>query len=448
METAESSYDPRSWRRATTAEAAPPPIPPAKPKMSRRTILLAGALLVIALAAGFVFLLARSDNATAPAPRAPAEGSLPTPSAADAQPAAEGRVRRSLTLLGPEGIETALLAAGLPEDKAQAAQKALVTMLPADAEIRLSFEIADGEPPALASLNALLNDGSGAELREVGGEFKVSRITGQLKSEVQVVRGEMDTNSFYSSAVAAGVPDSLIADIAKAFAFDFDFQREIHPGDVFSAAFDQKFDSTGAPVGPPDLVYASMETAEKSRALYHFQPASGDAGWFDANGASVVQSLMRTPVDGARITSQFGMRRHPILGYAKLHRGTDFAAPTGTPVFASGNAVIEFAAPKGANGNFIRLRHDNGWQTLYLHLNRFAPGIEAGMHVRQGQLIGEVGTTGRSTGPHLHYEVHIDGQPVNPLSIKMDSEKSKLTGREMAAFLQVRNRIDKIRVAQ
>jgi murein DD-endopeptidase MepM/ murein hydrolase activator NlpD len=153
---------------------------------------------------------------------------------------------------------------------------------------------------------------------------------------------------------------------------------------------------------------------------------------------------MRTPVDGARVSSSFGFRTHPILGYQKLHRGVDFAAPTGTPIYAAGAATIEFAGPKGANGNFVALRHDNGWRTLYLHMNAFGPGITTGARVSQGQQVGEVGTTGRSTGPHLHYEVHIDGEPVDPMTIQVGEGRS-LSGPLLAAFVEARNRIDQVR---
>jgi murein DD-endopeptidase MepM/ murein hydrolase activator NlpD len=155
---------------------------------------------------------------------------------------------------------------------------------------------------------------------------------------------------------------------------------------------------------------------------------------------------MRTPVDGARVSSNFGYRTHPILGYQKLHRGVDFAAPTGTPIFAAGDALVEFAAMKGANGNFVSLRHDNGWRTLYLHLNAFGPGVVAGARLRQGQPLGEVGTTGRSTGPHLHYEVHIDGQAVDPMTVQV-GEGRTLTGPKLEAFRKARDQIDQVRQA-
>lgn len=206
-------------------------------------------------------------------------------------------------------------------------------------------------------------------------------------------------------------------------------------------------DDTGSVVGGQKLVFALLETAARSRALYRFRPAGQTEGWFDANGASIVRSLMRTPVEGARISSTFGMREHPVLGFMKLHKGIDFASPVGTPIYAAGDGVVEFAGPKGPNGNFVQIRHTNGWETLYLHMSAFGPGITAGAHVRQGQQVGAVGTTGRSTGPHLHYEVHIAGEAVDPASIKTDAGRT-LSGTDLAAFRKERDRIDALRAQQ
>jgi murein DD-endopeptidase MepM/ murein hydrolase activator NlpD len=166
------------------------------------------------------------------------------------------------------------------------------------------------------------------------------------------------------------------------------------------------------------------------------------------DGRSTVRALMRTPIDGARISSPFGMRDHPILGFVKMHKGTDFAAPTGTPIFAAGDAVVEFAGPKGLNGNFVKLRHANGLETLYLHMNRIWPGVVPGARVTQGQQIGEVGTTGRSTGPHLNYEVHVNGIAVNPLSIDTGAGTRMLVGPSLAAFRHWRDHIDARRAQQ
>ncbi len=230
-----------------------------------------------------------------------------------------------------------------------------------------------------------------------------------------------------------------------ALAFDFDFQFEIAPGDDFEAVIEQTKDAAGRPVGAPRLIYAAMKTATKSLELYRFGTGE-DEGWYDGAGRSTVKALMRTPVDGARISSKFGPRTHPVLGYVKNHNGTDFAAPTGTPIFAAGTGTIEFAAPRGANGNFVRILHDNGWRTLYLHLNAFGDGIAPGVRVQQGREIGQVGTTGRSTGPHLHYEVHTEAGAVDPLSIETGTGRA-LSGPTLKAFTTERDRIDQARVS-
>ena len=221
------------------------------------------------------------------------------------------------------------------------------------------------------------------------------------------------------------------------------------PGDVFEAAWEQPANPAGEAVGPPRLVYASLSTAAKRLRLYRVTPpGAGEAAWFNAAGRSIVRSLMRTPVEAARVTSNFGYRTHPILGYRKLHRGTDFGAPTGTAVYAAANGVIGFAAPRGAAGNMMRLQHDNGWFTHYFHLNAFAPGLAPGTRVTQGQRIGDVGTTGRSTGPHLHYELWIDGNPVDPVSIDTGTGTATLEGPALAAFRTERARIDAARAGR
>ena len=156
---------------------------------------------------------------------------------------------------------------------------------------------------------------------------------------------------------------------------------------------------------------------------------------------------MRTPVEGARISSTFGMRVHPVLGFMKMHKGTDFAAPIGTPIYAAGDATVIFAAMAGTAGNRVILKHDNGWETWYLHMNHFGPGITTGVHVHQGQQIGEIGTTGRSTGPHLHYELHVNNEPVDPMSVQMDAGKT-LDAAAMKGFFKERDRIDALRAAQ
>jgi murein DD-endopeptidase MepM/ murein hydrolase activator NlpD len=441
------SFDPRSWLASPPPSAPPPPPPPApptppkSPRDARAGLAGAASLAILALGGITAFL---SRPTTAPIAAAPQT----RPKVTTINTAAS---QRTLMLSSAADIVPSLRASGISADDAARAGRRAVAALGAHAgDIRLIFDMV-GTPGSatLARLEATHDDGSGLTLmRGADGSFAEQRQAAHLVTKLQVVRGELDAQSFYSSAVAAGINDNLVGDFANAFVFDFDMQREVAPGDIFEAGFQQRYNQSGEPVGLPVLVYAALNTATKSRALYRFtQAGDKQPGWYDSNGRSTVRTLMRTPIDGARISSQFGFREHPVLGFVKMHKGTDFAAPTGTPIFASGDAVVDFAGPKGPNGNFVRLRHDNGWQTLYLHMNRIWPGIAPGVRVTQGQQIGEVGTTGRSTGPHLHYEVHIDGQPVNPLSIETGQGSRALAGATLVDFRRLRDRIDARRAA-
>ena len=441
---AAATYNVRSW----AGEAAPPPAPPAEmgaeplqcePRAgpAPRTLLVASASALLLVGGGVAAHLTGSR---------PVEVAVATPSTpATPSVASANASRRSLIVAGPADVTSTLASTGIAADAAAAAARAAIAALgSAPGDIRMVLDLVGLEDARrLTRLEATRDDGSGVVLTATADGFASEVRQAKLITEVKVVRGEMDATSFYNAAVTAGITDSLVSDFATAFAYDFDFQREVQPGDIFEAAFEQKVNPAGEAVGPPTLIYVSLQTAQKSKALYRFL-APGDAapGWYDGNGRSTVTALMRTPVDGARISSQFGFRKHPVLGYQKLHKGTDFAAPIGTPIYAAGNGVIEFAGPRGAAGNFTVLVHDeSGWRTWYMHQNAFAPGIGPGTRVRQGQQIGEVGNTGRSTGPHLHYEVRIDGEPVDPLSIATGTGKA-LTDTPLAAFRKERDRID------
>ncbi|UYY57203.1 M23 family metallopeptidase [Sphingomonas sp. S2-65] len=444
----EPSFDIRAWGKGATPPPAAParskPQPPARQPLApeTRTRMLAFGTAAAVAFAGAVAAYASRDAQ-------PVVTERRSEAALAAEPAPTSS-RRTLVLAGIDELEDTFRSGGIAAgEAAAAAARAHAELGDGAGEIRLIFDL-HGTPgtASLDSLEVTRSDGAGLVLRRKGdGGFDAKRLSAALKTRLTVVRGEIDANSFYSSAVSAGVTDSLIGDFANAFSYDFDMQREVSPGDIFEAAFEQAHNPSGEAVGVPRLVYVSLRTAAKSRALYRFTPpGEREAGWFDGNGFSTVRALMRTPVDSARISSQFGYRTHPILGYQKLHRGTDFAAPTGTPIFAAGSATVEFSGAKGPNGNFVRLRHDNGWQTLYLHMNRILPEIVVGAHVAQGQQIGEIGTTGRSTGPHLHYEVHIEGQAVDPLTIETGTGQS-LTGKGLAVFRKERDRVDRQRAA-
>ncbi|KRA59186.1 hypothetical protein ASD79_10815 [Caulobacter sp. Root655] len=375
-----------------------------------------------------------------------------SPPAAATAPTATpyGGFRRALVIGRVQDLAAALMAEGVPSDRAlRLGLLANESLAGAPGELRVSLSFPTGQAGSVETVELRRADGSGLLIQpDASGRLVAKSLASDLNVRIKVVRGEMDANSFYSSAVAAGVVDLLVNDFAGAFAFDFDFQREIRPGDIFEAAFEQKVDGQGDIVGAERLVYASLQTQTKSRALYLFQPP-GDArpSWFDGNGASVVRGLMRTPVEGARITSSFGPRRHPVLGYTRIHKGTDFAVPVGTTVYASGDGVVDFVGPHGGHGNFIRIRHSPDLQTAYAHLSGYTPGIVVGASVRQGQAIGISGNTGLSSGPHLHYEVIVDSAQVDPMTFQTTSGRS-LNGEALAAFRKVRDRLDALRAAQ
>jgi len=280
-----------------------------------------------------------------------------------------------------------------------------------------------------------------------GGYDAETRIV-PLTTRTMAISGVIN-GSLYESAKAVGAPDQIIADLADAFSYDVDFQREIFGGDEFEAIFEVKYDDRGVLAAAGDIVYARLNWRgrREEKGYYRFASAEdgGRADFYDATGQSARRLLMKTPIDGARLSSGFGTRRHPILGYRRAHKGVDFAAPRGTPIKAAGDGVVERADRYGSFGNYIRIRHANGYKTAYAHLKGFRRGVRKGRRVRQGDIIGYVGTTGRSTGPHLHYEVHLNGKAVNPQRLKISTTGKTLAGAELERFRQERARIDAMR---
>ncbi|MEQ9145653.1 MAG: M23 family metallopeptidase [Parvibaculaceae bacterium] len=273
------------------------------------------------------------------------------------------------------------------------------------------------------------------------GEYSGLELIAELETGNVRARGTINS-SLFLAASDAGVPPAITVELIRMYSYDIDFQREIRQGDTFEVFFTREYDENGTPVREGDVLYASMNVGGKERRLWRYEPADGgNWDYFDEQGRSMRKFLMKTPIDGARISSGFGNRRHPILGYTRLHSGTDFAAPRGTPIYAAGNGTIEMAQRNGGYGNYVRIRHANGYQTAYAHMNGFGRGIRKGVRVRQGQVIGYVGSTGRSTGPHLHYEVIRNGSKVNPQRIRVPTGRT-LSGEELAAFQQARTSID------
>lgn len=270
--------------------------------------------------------------------------------------------------------------------------------------------------------------------------FQAEEIIQPLESSF--VRGADSINdSLFVSARRTGIPARVIMDLIRMFSWDVDFQREIRRGDKFEILFERFKDNDGRAVKDGDILFAALSLRGEDLRLYRYMASDGNVDYYDAKGQSARKALMKTPVDGARLSSRFGKRRHPILGYNLMHRGIDFAAPRGTPIMAAGDGVVERASRYGAYGKYIRIRHNSTYKTAYAHLKGYANGVRSGKRVRQGQIIGYIGTTGRSTGPHLHYEVHRNGKKMNPLKLKLPTGE-KLKGKELARFLEEKAKID------
>jgi murein DD-endopeptidase MepM/ murein hydrolase activator NlpD len=228
--------------------------------------------------------------------------------------------------------------------------------------------------------------------------------------------------SLYKSATDMSIPANTIIEFARIYGFQVDFQRDIQKHDKFQIMYEVYKDKNNKVIETGEILFANLKLSGQDNSLYYFNK-EGSEGHYDKNGKSVQKALMKTPINGARLSSSFGMRKHPIDGFNKMHRGTDFAAPKGTPIMASGNGVIKKAGWCGGGGNCIKIQHNSTYETIYAHMSKFARGIKSGVRVKQGQTIGYVGSTGKSTGPHLHYEVIVNGKKVNSQKLKLPSGK-------------------------
>ena len=283
--------------------------------------------------------------------------------------------------------------------------------------------------------------------RGLDGTWTSHELKAKLSPGINYISGDVD-QSIYQTATQQGATDQQIVDYADIFGYDIDFQREVQTGDHFGMLYETFEDERGQQVKTGTILMATMDGAALTKTFYRFRPSDdGNVDYFDATGQSVKKFLMKTPINGARLSSSFGNRKHPVLGYNKLHKGTDFAAPTGTPIYAAGNGKLVKYGPNGTYGNFAKIEHANGYQTAYAHMSRFAKGVSNGAFVKQGQVIGYVGTTGRSTGPHLHYEVYINNKPVNAMSLKLPTGRT-LSGAQLEAFSAEKARIEALRDAE
>ena len=252
-------------------------------------------------------------------------------------------------------------------------------------------------------------------------EFDITKTVLKLKKK-EIVISNTIKNNLYSSAIQAGIEPNIIVEFANIFGFEVDFQRDIRTGDTFEIYYEQYVDDENVVRNTGKIIYASMFVNNKELSLYNFMHDKKE-GYYDVDGKSVIKTLMKTPINGARLSSSFGLRKHPILGYNKLHQGTDFAAARGTPIMASGSGIIQRAQKYKGYGNFVSIKHNSIFVTAYGHMSKYGKGIKKGVRVTQGQIIGYVGSTGMSTGPHLHYEVIKNVKRINSQKLKLPSGK-------------------------
>ena len=280
-----------------------------------------------------------------------------------------------------------------------------------------------GDKKSISSFFIPITKSTSLEIKKnEAGTLESKKIITKLYKRTVVAENTIK-NNLYSSAIKAKINPEAIIEFARIFGFEIDFQRDIRKNDYFRIVYEKYLDENGGFIKSGSILYAHMAVNGREITLYKFGKDK-DYGYFDVNGKSVEKALMKTPINGARLSSSYGMRKHPILGFNKMHKGTDFAAPMGTPIMASGSGTVTRAKWCGGGGNCIKIKHNSTYTTVYAHLKSFAAGIKVGKKVKQGQIIGYVGSTGMSTGPHLHYEVLVNGKHVNSQTLKLPSGKT------------------------
>ena len=250
--------------------------------------------------------------------------------------------------------------------------------------------------------------------------YETKRVTKILTKKNHLVETTID-RGIYRTAKQSGIENSIVAQFARLYGFEVDFQRDLKKNDKIKIFYERYLDDDGVSQRTGNIIYSEITNVERNIVLYRYEYPNGSIAYFTPEGKSIEKSLMRTPINGAKLSSRYGFRIHPILGYNQMHQGTDFAAPIGTPVMASGAGTVEYSGWKGGYGKFISVRHSAVYQTNYAHLQDYAKGMRRGAKVQQGQVIGYLGSTGSSTGPHLHYEVIVNGRKENSQTLKLPS---------------------------
>ena len=314
-----------------------------------------------------------------------------------------------------------------------------LTNIYAGRELSIIIKKTDKNINEVVSILYPINNTLSVEIRRNKNSFQINENFLNLTKKEVVIKNTIN-NNLYSAAIEAGIEPNIIIEFARIYGFEIDFQRDIRKGDIFEIYYERFYDDNDVIRDTGKILYAHMSVNNREINLYNFKYKNED-GYYDISGKSIVKSLMKTPINGARLSSSFGMRKHPILGFNKMHRGTDFAAPMGTPIMASGSGTVTRARWCGGGGNCVKIRHNSTYETIYAHMSKFARGVKEGKKVKQGQIIGYVGSTGLSTGPHLHYEVVVNGKKVNSQKLKLPSGKI-LKGEERKEFEIKRIKID------
>lgn len=358
----------------------------------------------------------------------------------DVDPLPPVYIEYTLTLEAGDTVSDLLHDAGLDTQSvhdltARLREKVDLRSIPAGQDFIVSYleTSPDGSTRTLDTIRFFTRDDKNIQVQRKDGRFTVSSAERTLTRVEKAAKGTI-VNSLFNAAIEADLPESLVIPFIELFAWDIDFTRDIRTGDSFRVVYEKIYDEHGNLVRYGNILGGELTSRGKTLQSFRMVTSDGNVAYYNAQGLSKRRALLRTPIKFTRISSGFSRsRKHPVLGYTRAHRGTDFAAPTGTPIKAAGDGVIAEIGWKGGYGRYIRVRHNSKFDTAYAHMHRFAKGMRNGVRVRQGQLIGYVGTTGLSSGPHLHYEVHINGDKVDPLKVTLPAAEP-LPARDLSAF--------------
>lgn len=370
---------------------------------------------------------------------------MQTPGTEDAAEEAPAIQERILVVRAGDTLARLLVSAGVDPAESQAALAALAPLFrpgdlrPGD-EIGIRLSVADN--PALLELELEPLPGRTIRVRPHAGQgWRAEEILAPRQRFIVRAAGTVD-GGLFPAMTRAGLPPGLALSLIRVLGHQVDFQRDLQPGDRFAILFERYRDGDGDILGHGQILRAELTISGRTLSVWRHKDRRGNTDWYDSEGRSLRRAFLRTPLDGARVTSGFGRRSHPVLGFNRMHQGIDFGAPTGTPIYAAADGVVVSAKREGGYGLMVRLRHSGGIETRYAHMSRFGRGITSGRRVRQGDVIGAVGSTGLSTGPHLHYEVIANGRPVNPG--RHVQQTVRLAGPDLAAFRTAQRQLDRL----